>query len=761
MAAPVQVIVTPGPPPSLDLHGPLTPRVLEAALAVLPPCTPTLKRHTATHHTLQLPPPPYPAGTLADLLAVPQPEGATPVPATAPAARAAGGGHGASGRRGPAGGPGDPGGSGDPCAPGAYGDAGACGADDGRAPGAGATAPARSGAAPVRGPLADPRHGTGRQRVEPALPAAPLQRDVLLDALARPGAGLHVGQVHWRWHGPLDTDRFTAAWESVAGREAVLRACLARPERDAGPQITVRSHAVPEIRRHRAGTADWYALLAAERVRPFDLRHPGPLRIALLDEPPTGDGTPSTRILVTYHQALLDRRSVRILLGAFQRAYLADGRAPGGQRRPDVRDHLQWVRRQDLGPARAFWTQAAPVPGVATLPAHPAGRTTGRLGHGRTRQTLTPFEATRLRDWAAERGATESTALHAAWALQLYRPAVGPVPGPRSVAFAVSVSGRGIPLQGVEALPAPLRNPLPVHLVVDPATTVPGLLAELTGQALDAAAYEWVSTGQIRAWAGASRREDPLTETLLVFEPPASAATGRAGRAGHGEGAHREELAAEGIRMGSAEAVDPITGVPFTLTARHEPDGSLVLSSVYDRTRFSDEAAELVLAQTATLLRELPAAVGPSTTVAEALNLLSGARVPLATAVRPAVLQPLGEAAHPGAGTVCLIPPPGAPEDCYARAARLYPGPEALATLTGPADAADFLTALRPALATGEPLVLGGFSGAGALACEIAERIAAHGWYPPLVVIAGTADGGPDSARSLTRALTTAAARTG
>ncbi|WP_327364758.1 condensation domain-containing protein [Streptomyces sp. NBC_01296] len=737
MALTMTVIVAPGPPPALDLYGPLTPRALEEALAALPPCAPTLRRHTETHHTLQLPPPPYPAGSLADLLA----------------------GH--------------------PLGGAAY------GAPAGPLDEAGATAPepvqaaaGRALAAPVQGPVFDPRRAPERPERQPhgqtsgpggsvaeasavPVPAAPLQRDVLLDALARPGTGLHVGQLHWRWQGPLDTERFTAAWQSLADREAVLRAALARPVRDAGPQIVVHPHAVPEVRRHEHGSTDWYALLATERARPFDLRHPGPLRIALLDGPQATDGAdPSTRVLITYHQALLDRRSIRILLAAFYRAYLADGRVPGGQRRPDVRDHLHWLSDQDLGAARAFWSQAAPPPDAATLPARPAARTTGQLGHGRTRQVLTAFEAVRLRDWAALWGATESTALHAAWALQLYRPAADLDATPRSVAFAVTVSGRGILLEGVEGLPAPLRNPLPVHLVVDPAVTVPRLLAELTGQALDAAAYEWVSAGQIQAWADAPSA-GRVTETLIVFEPPVDAGGIRPGSPVHREAAQREELAAGGVRVDPPEAVGPLTGVPFTLTAHHEADGSLVLTAVHDRTRLSDDAAALILSQTAGLLRELPFLADASTTVAEALGLLSGARVPPVT-IRPSgTLRMLREGAHPGAGTICLVPPSGAPKDCYDRVAGLHPGPEALATLSAPADAADFLTALRPVLATGEPLVLGGFSGAGALACEIAERIAAHGWYPPLVAVAGSPDGRPDSADSLTRALTSATARRG
>ncbi|MFF5448533.1 condensation domain-containing protein [Streptomyces sp. NPDC012888] len=715
MAVPVTVIAAPGPPPSFDLHGPLTEQDLDAALAALPPCTPTLRRHTADHHTLVLPPPPFPAGTLVDLLAAPLPEPAVP----------------AAGQGGlPAQGP-------------------VFGVRRGRA----------RDAAGTPGPVPAPVPAAPAALTAPAalaVPASPLQRDLLLDALAAPpGAGLHVGQLHWRWHGPLDTGRFTAAWRSLAEREAVLRAALAPPVRDDGPRVAVHPYAVPEVRHHAHGSTDWAGLAAAERARGFDLRRPSPLRVALLGEAPGPDGEPATRVLITYHQALLDPHGVRLLLGAFYRAYLAGGRLPGGDRRPDVRDHLQWLRARDLGPARTFWYHAAPPPGAATLPARPAARPTGQRGRGTARQVLTPAEADRLREWAARWGAAESTALHAAWALQLYRAAVGPDAPPRPVAFAVTVSGRGIGLPGAERLPAPLRNPQPVHVVVDPAAGVSRLLADLSGRALDAAAYEWVSAGQIGAWAGHDPYEAGPTESLLVFEPPPVPGTPQPGPAA----ADRAELAAEGVRIDDAEAEGPLGGVPFSLTARHSADGSLVLDAVHDRGRLSDGAAAQVLAQTAALLRELPSTADGSTTVAEALGLLAGTRVPPAAVPAPAAHRLLRRSAHPGAGTVFLVPPPGAPEDCYAPLACLYRGPEALATLDAPAGAAELLTALRPALATGEPLLIGCHAGAGAVALEAAGRIAAHGWYPPLVVVAGTADGTPGSARALAEALATATAR--
>jgi hypothetical protein len=682
MTGSMTVVISSGMPPALELRGPLDPAALARALAALPECTPTLRRHTATHHTLYLSPRHLPAGALGDLLT------AFPGPVAVAA--------------------------------------------DGTPTSGPALAPL-----PQRKKIPTPGESG---RPVPLFPASPRQREILLDLMtAAPGTAPHVEQQHWRWYGPLDTRRYRAAWASVADREAVLRGSFAQADALGGPGIAVHPSAAPQVVRHRYGSADRQALLGSERLSAFDPLRPGPLRVLLVDEQPGRMGP--VRVVVTYHHAFLDGPSVRMLLRAVHRAYLADGPPAGGQRRPDLRDHLDWLGRQDTAPAREFWSRAAPPADAATLPARPSG-TPPRPGHGRTGQRLTPHEAVRLRDWAGRSGVTECTALHAAWALLLHR-ANGRT-GPAPVAFGMTVSGRGIPLDGAAMLPGPLRNPLPLSTEVDPAAPLARLLAGLGDRAMDMAAYEWVSEGQVHAWSGRPV-EDRLTGTVIAFEPPA--ATGSPAT----EDQLRNEFDAQDIRLTPPETVTADTGVPLSLTAHHDADGGLALTAVNDRTRLADTDAATALAQTALLLREFPRFTADVTPAADALALL-GPAAPAPThspepALGPAVLRP---ATRPGAGTVLLVPPPDAPAGCYDELARVYPGPQTLLTVDGAADAADCLAALRPALAAAEPVTFGCYSGGGALAYEVAQRIAGHGWLPPPVAIAGTPEAG---AAALSRTL--------
>jgi hypothetical protein len=573
--------------------------------------------------------------------------------------------------------------------------------------------------------------------------ATPQQSALYTGGDAQPGTGRHVEQLVWVWHGPLDVELFTAAWQSVFDCEAVLRtAFTGGPE----PQLMVHSRVTPEITRRIHRGDDWSPLLERDRLRGFDLRCPGALRLTLMETeeiPPTGTAAP-TRIVLTYHRALLDNWSAHILLREFHRAYLAGGPLPGGERRPDLRDYTAWIAAQDLEPTRGFWARAAPPDGAASRPGRSAGAT-GLPGVGRARLRLDPAETIRLARWAGTWGIAESSVLQAVWAMLIYR--ASGATGPAPVCFAVTVPGRGIPLDGAARMPGPLRNPLPMSVEVDRAGTVPSLLRQLRDRALDMAAYEWVPGDWIRARGRRGPGADPA-DTVIVFEDPPHPVEGL-----------ETELAAHGIQAEFSGTVPARSVLPIGLLAHHDDAGGLVLTAVHDRALLDEEAAAELLVQSAMLLRGLPLRAGESTTVAEALKLLEGRAVPrMAEAPgssRDNPLLTLRAAGQEQAGTICLIPPPGAPATCYDLLSHTYSGPQELLVLTTDADGAQSALAAR---GRGRSLLLGGFSGAGALACDIARHIAADGGRPPRVVLAGASADEQERARDLAQALQDAAA---
>jgi hypothetical protein len=573
-----------------------------------------------------------------------------------------------------------------------------------------------------------------------AFPATPQQSALYLEGDAQPGTGRHIEQIVWVWHGPLDVERFTAAWQSVFDRESVLRtAFTGGPE----PQLLLHSRAAPEIssRIHHGG--DLAPLLENDRLRGFDLRCPGPLRLTLLsaDGQPAADTSALTRIVLTYHRALLDNWSAHILLREFYRAYLTGGTLPGGERRPDLRDYTAWIAAQDLGSAQEFWTRSLPPDGAASRPGRPAGAT-GLTGVGRSGLRLDPAETIRLARWAGLWGIAESSVLQAVWAMLIYR--ASGATAPASVCFAVAVPGRGIPLDGASRMLGPLRNSLLTTVDVDPTGTVPGLLRQLRDSALDMAAYEWVPGDLLHGPTGPGGAGDPA-ETVIVFEDPPHPVEGLT-----------NELATLGIRAEFPGTVPARSALPIGLLAHHDPAGGLVLTGVHDRDVIGDDAAAELLAQSALLLRELPLWAKDSTTVGDVLKLLAGREVPRmaepAGTGQDTPLRTLRAAQGERAGTICLIPPHGAPATCYDLLAHAYTGPQELLVLT---DAAPPVPA---EWAAGRSLLLGGFSGAGVPACDLARRLAADGGRPPRVVLAGASPDEWERIRHLARALEDAVA---
>ncbi|MGW2835000.1 condensation domain-containing protein [Streptomyces sp. NPDC001286] len=454
---------------------------------------------------------------------------------------------------------------------------------------------------------AAPTPGEESRWAAASVPVTPQQRALLPHALTHRGTGRWVQQLHWRWHGPLDAGRFTAAWQSVFAHESVLRAAFAC---DSGPpRLILHEHVRPEVVRHRADSVDFDHLRERDRLRGFDLRRPGLLRLHLLDEPaPLGGGPPPVRILLSFHTLALDDFSLSVLLEEFYRAYLAGGRLPGGERRPDHRDYARWLADQDTAPARDFWSTATPDTTTLIRPGT-TGPATGLSGYGRTETRLGPAAAGRLRTWAASHAATEAGALQAAWALLLYR--AGAAAGPALVGFGVGVLGRGIGLDFVERLPGLLATALPMTVRVDPDAPVARLLADLRELAWERAAYEWVSLEQIRAWSGRPSG-DELLESLVVFEH-------RRRRSPH----LRSALAAHGITVEEPRPAGTPTVFPVTLQARRDADDGLHLSAVHDRARLADADAARLLGQCARLLRELPRLAGGAATVSDALAVLA------------------------------------------------------------------------------------------------------------------------------------------
>ncbi|WP_210606413.1 condensation domain-containing protein [Streptomyces sp. 604F] len=577
-----------------------------------------------------------------------------------------------------------------------------------------------------------------RARARRAVQPTAHQRELLADAESHPGR--HIERLTWTWHGHLEPDRFRSAWQAVVDKELATRAAFSN-----GPQPTLllHDHVNADVRWLPAGTADWADLIEDDIQRGMDPHLPPALRVTALGGPDHPGTTTPTHILLTYHHALLDDWSAHLLVRDFHRAYLAGGTLPGGERRPDLQDHLSWLHRQDTTPPRDLWSRPTPrTPCVSPVPLSTAeGPATG---HSQIRMSTDHTE--KLFVWAARWGTTESCVLQAVWAVLLYR--ASGAQGPARVRFAVTASGRGIPLEGIERLPAALRTTLPLHVEVDPRSTVATLLTEIRDRTLDMTAHEWVSPGQIHAWSPPAATT-PLEGSLLAFEhtthPPDTGLT--------------TALHAEGIHVSRPEPLGAHTAYPLTLTARHDEEKRLVLTASHTPTPHTD--ASQALNHSTHLLTELPYHAADTTTIADLLHHLPTTPTPTPTTTPTTTptpttqtntpppttptptnhpIIPLRTATTPNAGLICLITTPDTPHTRYHHIAANYPGPEEIILLPTthnqpPHHTPTHLTHLTHHT---RPLTLAAFPDSFTTACTTAHHTTTTRNQPPLIVLTST-----------------------
>src|SRR5262249_43166478 len=149
------------------------------------------------------------------------------------------------------------------------------------------------------------------------LAATPRQRDLLAQSLTPTGAGHHVEQLHWTWHGPLDGERFTAAWQAGCDSETLLRAAfdprhptpIPRP-----PRLTPHDRPTGQLVRPPPPATPWTPRLDPGRRRGPYRPRPAALRVTVLDTAPSprSPTEQQARILLTFHQALIDTFSARV-----------------------------------------------------------------------------------------------------------------------------------------------------------------------------------------------------------------------------------------------------------------------------------------------------------------------------------------------------------------------------------------------------------------------------------------------------------------
>ncbi|KAL6909307.1 non-ribosomal peptide synthetase [Trichoderma evansii] len=313
------------------------------------------------------------------------------------------------------------------------------------------------------------------EQIQDIFPCTPLQEGLL--AMTEKHSGDYISQNVYKLEPEIDTERFKNACESVVDSLPILRTRIIDLPGEGLVQVVVDEHIQWNSQQDHIGLGT--------KLNSFGLHH---------------EGT-NTQFLWTIHHALYDGWSFAIMLNAILKAY------NGEQDLTTVplQRYIQYIQETDSTAAIHFWRCQFEGSRPAIFPHFSSLETIPRADSLLRREiTHLSFPKTNI---------TASTAIKTAWAL-----VQGIFTNSDDVVFGATVTGRQIPVAGVEQIAAPLIATVPVRAVLDQNVHVSRLLEEMQRQSIDSTPYEHIGLQEIRKVSPEAQQGCDF-QTLLVIQP--------------------------------------------------------------------------------------------------------------------------------------------------------------------------------------------------------------------------------------------------
>ncbi|MFJ9563741.1 amino acid adenylation domain-containing protein [Streptomyces fuscichromogenes] len=451
------------------------------------------------------------------------------------------------------------------------------------------------------------------------LPLSPLQEGMLFHALSG-GDTTDVYSVHAALdiRGLLSPDALRAAAVRMMERHANLRVSFVPLDSGQTVQVVPRTADVPwrtiEVRGATEEDEDREVerVLAAERVRPFDLTA-GPLcRFTLLRL-----SADRHVLVVCNHHILWDGWSSGVFVSELFEIYRYGGAVAS---LPDVSPfagYLGWLADQDGQTADTAWHRALEGVAAPTRVAPASGATPDPARQSSVDAGLPADITARLDAVIRARGITVNTVVQTVWSLTLAR-----YTGEQDIVFGTTVSGRPPELPGIERMIGLFINTVPVRITLDRAEALPDLFARVQDEQSALLGHQHVGLARIQRLTGLR----DLFDTLVVVENFRTAGPA-------------ELLAGCGLEL---TRVRHLEGSHYPLTLMVAPGDRLEMRLLYHPEAVDTATAEAL----ATTVRGLMTALADRLDGTVGDLLATAPALPLSAPVLPAAHQ--DTPAHPG-----------------------------------------------------------------------------------------------------------------
>lgn len=350
-------------------------------------------------------------------------------------------------------------------------------------------------------------------------PATDMQTRMIRGTVASPSMNfLKIGMTfdHPKADHAVFLHALRQAWSALVKKHSVLRTSFRLDSLSEPVQVLNAAHGIQWEEETVGSETDWEtrkditARFEPEELTSFDERDVHALsRFQVISIP--GE---KSRVVWTVHHALIDGWSASFVLHDLWE--LLHGIQQTQTPCPQFYDAAWCLRnltKRDSGSAKAFWkdlldVQSQNIPRLRLPP--PSAEPLKALPQAEHRRRMS-VPMSQLIDAAKERGVTTASIVYSAWAILLSRYCDS-----KAVVLGAVLSGRSLPLDGVEKIVGPLVNTLPMPAETDPSLAVTEFLQQTFQTLCRVLDFQWTPNSLIQEATGFRGTE--YYDTLLAIQ---------------------------------------------------------------------------------------------------------------------------------------------------------------------------------------------------------------------------------------------------
>ncbi|KAF6565105.1 amino acid adenylation domain-containing protein [Paenibacillus sp. EKM202P] len=407
---------------------------------------------------------------------------------------------------------------------------------------------------------------------------SPLQEGLLFHYLDHPASDQYFVQVHWKYHGRLEVDRYREAWNSVIAENDSLRTCYIWETLDKPIQCIVRNAELEwtfldfeaeQPERQQEHIERWMTM---DRNRRFDLTQPA-FRLTLIQI-----ASNEWTMIWSYHHILLDGWSLPLLLNRVHELYACSlqNRIPQRNLNRFFESYIRWLNNKDRTEAETFWRAYLADVTEPTRPLIEKGTLPDVHQPIENQQIETLIIDSRrtkqIADFVQQVQVSLNTLVQFAWGkmLQVYHDA-------DTTIFGMVVSGRGSDLAQADRITGMLINTLPLVMHWNVKQTITEYVQQLHQTIQKLNDHSYVSLNELKSWSGIQGHA--MFYSIVAFENYLND--------------YRQPE--NELKMSAMEEREK-TNYPMTITVAHDGE-QIIIKFIYDADRLKQETVSRLAEQ--------------------------------------------------------------------------------------------------------------------------------------------------------------------